>query len=152
AQVTAPRASSPTGFDFTLTPKEEALTNPVLEVPSQAREATVVLPEGLTVNPSLAAGLGSCTLGQYAEESPQSPPSVGCPETSKIGTFTVQSPLFEEVIGGAVYLAEPEDRDNPTLGAENPFDSLLAVYLIARSPARGVLIRVAGKLEPDPST
>jgi hypothetical protein len=152
ARPTNPRASSPSGFDFTLTPKEEALTNPKARVPSQARRAVVTLPEGVTVNPSLAAGLGSCTPQQYAEETAASPLSVGCPENSKIGTFTVQSPLFEETVGGAIYLAEPDDRDTPTPGAENPFDSLLAVYLVARNAARGVLVRVPGRLAPDPVT
>jgi hypothetical protein len=152
AQVTNPRASSPSGFDFTLTPKEEALTNPERNVPSQARTAVVTLPEGITVNPSLAAGLGSCTPQQYAGGTAASPPAVGCPEDSKIGTFTVQSQLFEEPVKGAIYLAEPDDRDTSAPGAENPFDSLLAVYLIARDPARGVLVRVAGKLTPDPVT
>jgi hypothetical protein len=75
---------------------------------------------------------------------------VGCPEDSKIGSFTVQSPLFEETVSGAIYLAQPDDRDTAAPGGENPFNSLLAVYLIARSPARGVLVRVAGKLTPDP--
>lgn len=152
AQVTNPRASSPSGFDFTLTPKEEALTNPRLNVPSQTRRAVVTLPEGITVNPSLAAGLGSCTPQQYAEETPVSPLSLGCPENSKIGTFTVQTPLFEEPVKGAIYLAEPDDRDTSAPGAENPFDALLSVYLIARDAAHGVLVRVAGKLNPDPVT
>lgn len=150
AEATNPRASSPSGFDFTLTPKEEALTEPKRPVPSQARTAVVTLPEGLTLNPSLAAGLGSCKPQQYAEETAASPLSVGCPEDSKIGTFTVQSPLFEETVAGAIYLAEPDDRNTPIPGAENPFDSLLAVYLVARNPARGVLVRVAGRLTPDP--
>jgi hypothetical protein len=152
ARPTNPRASSPSGFDFTFTPKEEALTNPRSRVPSQSRRAVVTLPEGITVNPSLAAGLGSCTPRQYETETAVSPLSVGCPEDSKIGTFTVQSPLFEELVKGAIYLAQPDDRGTPTPGAENPFDSLLAVYLIARNPARGVLVRVAGKLAPDPVT
>ena len=152
AQATNQRASSPSGFDFTLTPKEEALTDPRLSVPSQARKAVVALPEGITVNPSLAAGLGSCSPQQYAEETPTSPLSVGCPENSKIGTFTVQSPLYEDLVKGAIYLAEPDDRNTPTPAAENPFDSLLGVYLVARNAARGVLVRVAGKLVPDPVT
>jgi len=152
AEATTHRASSPSGFNFTLTPKEEALTIPSRLVPSQARRAVATLPEGITVNPSLAAGLGSCTPQQYAEETAASPLSVGCPEDSKIGTFTVQSPLFEETVNGAIYLAEPDDRNTPAPGAENPFDSLLAVYLVARNPARGVLVRVPGELSPDPVT
>jgi hypothetical protein len=148
AQVTNPRASSPSGFDFSLTAPE--LTKKT--VPSQARKVVVTLPEGMTLNPSLAAGLGSCTPAQYAAESAASPPGAACPNDSKIGDFTVRSPLFEDTIGGAIYLAQPDDLATGTAGAENPFDSLLAIYLVAKAPGRGVLVRVAGKLTPDPGS
>ena len=157
--LTNPRASSPSGFDFSLTPKEEALTAPGLDVPSQTRTAVVALPEGMTLNPSLAAGLASCTPGQYAAETATSPIGVGCPEESKIGSFTVQSPLFQEpekpgaveaVLKGGIYLAEPDEPATRTPGAENPFDSLVAIYLIATLPERGVIVKVAGRLDLDP--
>ena len=48
-------------------------------------------------------------------------------------------------------MAEPQDRHNSTPGSENPFDSLLAVYLIAKSADRGILITAPGKLTPDPA-
>jgi hypothetical protein len=152
AQATNPRASSPSGFDFSLTPEEEALTNPDLRVPSQTRKAVVRLPEGMTINPSLAAGLGVCSPAGYAAETATSAPGAGCPDTSKIGTFTVQSQLFEETVKGAIFLAEPDDKTTAQPGAENPFDSLLALYLVAKIPARGVLVKVAGRLTPDPAT
>ena len=149
-QPTNPRASSATGYDFTLTPKEEALTNYKNPVPSQPREAVVSLPEGMTINPSLAAGLGVCTRAGYAAEAASSPPGAGCAENSKIGSFTVKSPLFEETIEGAIFLAEPDDKATSAPGAENPFDSLLALYLVAKSPERGVIVKVAGQLVADP--
>jgi hypothetical protein len=152
AQVTNPRASSPSGFDFSLTPKEEALTNPKLQVPSQARKAVVALPEGVTLNPSLAGGLGSCAPARYAAETAASPPGAGCPNNSKIGSFTVSSPLFEDLVEGAIFLAQPDDPATATPGAENPFDSLLALYLVAKAPARGVLVKVAGRLDADPAS
>jgi hypothetical protein len=149
AQPTNFRASSATGYDFNLTPKEEALTNYKNNVPSQPRTAVVALPEGMTINPSLAAGLGVCTPGGYAAETASSPPGAGCPENSKIGKFTVQSPLFEETIDGAIFLAQPNEGATPTPGAENPFDSLLAIYLLAKSSERGILVKVAGQLQAD---
>ncbi len=145
-QPTLPRASSPTGFDFSLTPKEEALTNPHSRVPSQTRKAVVALPEGITINPSLAAGLESCSPAGYAAETATSPPGAGCPENSKIGSFTVQSPLFEETVKGAIFLSQPDDPTTAAPGAENPFDSLLALYLVAKLPSRGVVVKVAGEL------
>lgn len=152
AQPTNPRASSPSGFDFNLTANEENLVLPTRTTPSQVRRAVVSLPEGMTLNPSLAAGLGSCSAAQYAAETAGSPPGAGCPNKSKIGDFTVQSPLFSETIDGAVFLAEPDDRATPAPGAENPFDSLLALYLVAKAPERGVLVKVAGKLDANPGS
>ncbi len=149
-QPTNPRASSATGYDFSLTPKEEALTNYKNNVPSPPRKAVVSLPEGMTINPSLAAGLGACTPAGYAAETASSPPGAGCPENSKIGKFTVTSPLFEETIEGGIFLAQPDDPATATPGAENPFDSLLALYLIAKAPDRGVVVKVAGRLQADP--
>ena len=152
AQPTNPRASSASGFEFSLTPKEEALTNYRLRVPSQPRRAIVSLPEGMTLNPSVAAGLGVCSPSAYAAETASSPLGAGCPENSKLGSFTVQSPLFTEPIAGAIYLAQPDDRSSAVPAAENPFDSLLALYLIAKAPARGVIVKLAGRLDPDPTS
>jgi hypothetical protein len=142
-QISSSRASSAAGLDFTLTPKEGGLTDFRVPVPSQPRSAIVALPAGMTLNPSLAAGLGVCTPAAYAAESAATPPGQGCPENSKVGSFTVDSPLFPDPIEGAVYLAQPD---------ANPFGSLLALYLVAKSPQRGVLVKVAGKLDADPAT
>jgi hypothetical protein len=148
-QLADRRTSSPSGYEFDLDNDNEALTIPSFRVSSQVRTAVVTLPEGLTINPSLGAGLGYCTPPQYAAEAAFSPPGAGCPNDSKIGDFTVQSPLFDETIEGGIFLAEPDDRATSTPGAENPFDSLLAIYLVAKLPQRGIVIKVAGKVEPD---
>ena len=61
-------------------------------------------------------------------ETATSSPGQGCPNSSKIGTFTLQSPLlveettsFEQLIEGSVYLAAP---------GENPFGALVGIYLV----------------------
>lgn len=151
-RLTTKKASSASGFNFQLSANNEALTIPAFRIPSQVRKATVILPEGVSVNPSVGAGLGICTPVQYAAESATSPQGVACPNAAKIGEFTVQTPLFDETLGGAIYLAEPDDPHTAPHGAENPFDSLLAIYLVAKSPQRGVLIKLAGRLDPDPKT
>ena len=152
AHVTNPRASSPSGFQFSLSPGEVPLTDPADLVPAPVRRAVVRLPEGVTLNPSLAAGLGVCTRARYAAESATSAPGEGCPNQAKIGNFTVRSPLFEDTVDGAVYLAEPDDPFTPGGGFENPFDSLLALYLVAKAPERGVLVKVVGRLGADPGS
>lgn len=151
-RLTNPRTTSPSGYEFGLVNDNEALTNPSFRFPSQVERAVIALPDGVTVNPSVAAGLGVCTPAQYRSEAAASPAGAGCPEGSKIGDFRVQSPLFEETIQGAIFLARPDDRATVRPGAENPFDSLLAIYLVAKLPSRGVVIKVPGKLDPDLSS
>jgi hypothetical protein len=146
------RAASASGFTFRLTNDNGALTETGMRIPSPARKAVVKLPEGVTINPSLGAGLGVCTPAQYAAETATGAPGSGCPNQAKIGDFTVRTPLFERWLEGAIYLAEPDDPATQAGGAENPFDSLLAVYLVAKSAQHGVLIKVAGEILADPGT
>jgi hypothetical protein len=151
-QLTDRKASSASGFQFNLLIDDDALTDPAKRVSSQPRQALVILPEGVSVNPSVGAGLGVCTPAQYGAETAFSTQGQGCPNAAKIGDFTVTTPLFDRQLEGAVYLAHPDDPATATPGAENPFDSLLALYLIARSPQRGILVKVAGKVLADPVT
>jgi hypothetical protein len=142
-RLSNPRASSASGYEFEIAQETTGFTDPERLAASAVRAATVVLPEGVTINPSVGAGLGVCTPAQYAAETPTSVPGQGCPGTSKIGDFTVKSPLFDEKVAGAIFLAQPY---------QNPFGQLIAVYLVAKAPGRGILVKVAGKLEADPST
>ena len=147
ARLNTDRAGSPSGFDFTLRGDEEGLTDPDRRASSQIKKAVIAMPEGMTVNPSLAAGLGVCTPEQYAAETLNPASGAGCPNVSRIGELTVKSPLFEGEMKGGLFLAEPNDPEEA--GEENPFDSLVALYLIAKMPERGVMIRLAGKTIAD---
>jgi hypothetical protein len=142
-QLTNRKASSGTGYVYELENKDQGLTAPSSRVPSQVRTLSVLLPQGTTINPSVGEGLGTCSPGQLAAESAAGPEGTGCPNAAKLGDFTVKTRLFSETLQGALYLARPY---------ENPFGTLLAVYLIARSPERGVLVKVAGRLDPDPAS
>lgn len=150
--LTTKKASSASGFDFRLTNDGSGVTEPTLRAPSPVRGATVALPTGVTINPSVGSGLGVCTPAQYAAETASSAQGQACPSTAKIGEFRLRSPLFEEWLEGAVYVASPDDPTTAAPGAENPFDSLLALYLVAKLPKRGILVRVAGKITADPTT
>ena len=112
----------------------------------------MALPPGTSINASLGEGLGTCSPGQYAAESAFSLQGDNCPNAAKIGQFSVKSPLFEEFLEGAIYLAKPDDPATSTPGAENPFDTLVGVYLVARLPQRGILVKLAGKIVPDKGT
>jgi hypothetical protein len=94
----------------------------------------------MTANPSAAVGQGVCTKAQFDSVSMASP---GCPEDSKLGTATITSPLLEGPLTGSLYLAEPY---------KNPFNSLLATYLVIRNERFGILVTQAGKITPNPVT
>jgi hypothetical protein len=140
AQLSDPRASSPSGYEFHILVNTEGVTDPASNAPTPVRRAAVTLPEGVTINPSVGSGLGVCTAAQYAAETSSSPFGAGCPPESKIGDFRVRTPIVSGPINGSIFLAAPR---------ENPFGSLIAVYLVAKSIERGILVKVAGELKAD---
>jgi hypothetical protein len=143
SQPSAKEAGSASGLNFELSLPDQGLTNPSGITETEPEKIEVALPEGMVVNPSAANGMSGCTPAQYHAESATSTPGQGCPETSKLGSVIAKTPLLEEQLEGSVYLAAPH---------ENPFGSLLALYLIARDPERGILIKQAGEVKTDPNT
>jgi hypothetical protein len=143
ATPTTRLAENPSGLDFELKLADAGLLSPGGTSETQPRTTVVTLPEGVTVNPSLAEGIGVCTPAQYAVEKIDTAPGAGCPEASKLGSVVARSLLVDEAIEGSLYLAAPY---------ENPFDTLTALYMIARAPERGVLVKQAGRVDLDPST
>lgn len=138
-------ANSPTGATFDLK-LPQAETPGTLATPP-LRNATVTLPEGLTVDPSAASGLGACSPAQIGWEGgaptnfTEAAPT--CPKPSRIGSVEVTSPLVPSVLKGSVYLATQY---------ENPFDSLLAGYIVIDDPTTGTIVKIAGKLETNERT
>jgi hypothetical protein len=147
---TIDQASTPSGLDFNLDIADEGLTAPEGLAQPQIKKTVVTLPEGVTVNPSAGEGLGACTPSDYHRETAESAPGAGCPNSSKIGEVTIESPLLSQPVKGSLFLAQPDDPATLTPGAENPFDSLLAIYIVAKLPERGIVIKAAGKVEPNP--
>jgi hypothetical protein len=121
---------------------------------SDIKGVKVTLPQGVTINPSQAEGLGVCSPAQYesTELSFFPTPGKGCPDNSKIGSVEVHTQLLDETIPGDVYIAQQDDPATSQHGAENPFDSLLAIYIVLHEPQRGILIRLPGKVETDEAT
>ncbi|HVQ58561.1 MAG TPA: hypothetical protein VMS60_06595 [Solirubrobacterales bacterium] len=138
-------AESAAGLGFQLNLPNQGLLNPKEGAVTETEpEATVLrLPAGLTANPAVVNGLAVCTPAQYDAATEISGPSQGCPTSSKVGTLVAHSPLLEEAIEGSIYVAAPHD---------NPFDSLLALYIVAKAPGRGVLVKQAVEVQPDPLT
>ena len=136
-------ADSASGLGFELKLPNQGLLTPGGIAETEPEKTEVTLPQGVTVNPSAANGIGVCTPAQYKTASTESSPGQGCPESSKLGTVVAKTPLLEEPIEGSVYLAAPHD---------NPFGSLVALYILARAPERGILIKQAGEVRLDPGT
>jgi hypothetical protein len=144
AQLSTDDAESPSGLAFNLDVPDPGIGNPDGIAVSDMKKAVVTLPEGVTANPSQAEGLVGCSEAALARETATSAPGVGCPEASKIGSIEAESPLLEEeVLKGGLYIAEP---------FENPFDTLIALYMTVKSPKLGVNVVLKGKVEPDPKT
>ncbi len=153
AQPSTRSAESPTGLDVSLlVPQTWSSAGQFTIATSTLKSTTVALPEGMTANPSLAAGLGACSPAQYAAETPSSLPGEGCPPESKVGSIEIETPLLAEKIPGAIYIATPYDNPFPEPEAGYPHGSLLALYVVAKDPERALLIKVAGKITPNPVT
>ncbi len=144
---------------------QTAALNPAGLAESSLRDTTVTLPQGVAINPAGGDGLEACTsepaalaagalgspgdqIGYKGQEelnkeyepgvkwntfTPElasllAPGSNFCPNGSKVGTVKIKTPLLEHELEGAVYLAA---QDN------NPFESLVAMYIVAEDPYSG---------------
>lgn len=143
-QPTSSQAETGSGLGVELSPLSlSGFENPVLPVEAALKKTRVTLPEGITINPSQAEGLGVCSKADFARETASSLPNEGCPETSKIGSAVGESPLIDKPVEGSLYVAKPYD---------NPFGSLIALYFVFKVPSRGVIVKLPAKVEPDPQT
>ncbi len=141
-----PAASTPTGLTVGVHVPQTVAVNPTGLAPSDLRNTTVTLPAGIQISPAGAGGLEACSLEQIALEKDSSPT---CPNAAKIGTVEIKTPLLPEALEGAAYLAAPQNFAGPL---ENPFGSLVALYIVAEDPKAGVVVKFAGKVTMDPVT
>lgn len=138
-QPSTKQAESASGLDVEITSSTEGLEDPDGISQAHLKRATVTLPPGMSVNPASADGLAACTQAQLGMVNgvPNNEP-VQCPDASKIGTVELKTPILEETLTGNVYLAKQGD---------NPFGTLLGLYVVAESKERGVLIKIPGKVQ-----
>jgi hypothetical protein len=141
-----------TGMDVNVDFPNNGLLDKEALAESMTQKAVVTLPEGVTINPSVGEGLGFCTPDQYKREDTFTTEGEGCPGDSKIGTLHLESPLINEALDGSVYLAQQDNPETTQHGAENPFDTDVALYLVMRNPIVGVMVKQALKVIPDPKT
>jgi Domain of unknown function DUF11 len=145
-QPTTGRGESPTGLNVTI---HQPQNNNYEELSTaNLKDVKVTLPSGVALNPSAGNGLGACSNAQIGyqpfdgkirfTEAPQT-----CPDSAKLGTLEVNTPLLNEKLPGTIYLAKP---------FENPFGNLTAIYLAIESPKLGIIVKLGGKVELDPKT
>jgi hypothetical protein len=132
ANPTTSAADSPSGLDLKMTapqPMSEATT------PSPIRSASLTLPAGFTINPDAADGQSACSDGEasFGSEAP-----AACPDSAKIGTFTVGSPALDGPLEGSIYFGQPKPNDQYRL------------FLIA--DGFGIHAKLLGSVRPDPVT
>lgn len=130
------RAAEPAGYSFVLRIPQSDNPNAIGQ--AHLKRAVVTLPTGVSVSPSAADGLGACAAERIRLGTADEP---NCPDASKVGSVEIDTPLLEEPMTGAVYLARPRS---------NPFNTLLALYLVARGP--GVVVKLPGRVDANPAT
>ena len=136
-------ADAPSGLDFNLHIPQNL--DPDGLTTAHLRDAVVKLPEGMTINPPSADVLDSCSLEQVGISGggvPNGNPA-SCPDASILGKAVVKTPSLDHPLPGTVYLAKQN---------ENPFGSTFAMYVVLDDPETGLRIKLAGRIEPDPST
>jgi hypothetical protein len=140
-------ADSPTGLQFNLhVPQTEDFEDTAT---ANFKDVKVTLPDGLVVNPSSANGQAACSpteigLTTQVGEAPHfTEDPAACPDAAKLGSVEVNTPLLDHPLEGAVYLARPFD---------NPFGSLLALYIAVDDARTGVVAKLAGEVAADPRT
>ncbi len=101
---------------------------------SNQRDTTVVLPEGLVLNPGRASGLVACPLDEDGVGQ-EGPPR--CPAASQVGTATVLTPLLAEPLEGKVYVVESQPPD---------------VKLLIALAGQGIEVKLVGDVHLNTST
>jgi hypothetical protein len=150
-------ASTPTGLNVDVHVPQDSVTCGSCLAESNVKGIEVALPEGVAVNPAGGDGLQACGEGLvgflpgesappeslHFTATPKFPEAIEpginmCPNASKIGEVTIHSPLLPptQPIKGFVYLASQN---------ENPFGSLIALYLVAQDPVSGFLFKAVGE-------
>jgi hypothetical protein len=152
-------ASTPTGLDVSVTVPQTTTLKAGEPAEADVRDTTVTLPDGVVLSPSAANGLEACSesqvgftgVNQATQTNEFNTAPVACPDGSKVGTVTIRTPLLSHELEGGVYLASPAPNGTSEPG-RNPFDSLVALYIVAEDPVSGVLVKLAGEGHVDERT
>ncbi len=127
-------ADTPAGLTTEIKIPQEGLTSPEGLATSNLRDGTVVLPEGMVLNPGRASGLATCPLEEDGVDQ-EGPPR--CPSASQVGTAVISTPVLPEPLEGKVYVLESQPPD---------------VKLLVAIAGQGVEVKIVGDVHLNTST
>jgi hypothetical protein len=141
---TASAADSPSGLHLAL-----GLAG-VGEPGAELSRIALTLPPGFALDLSFANRHQGCSAAQVGLTSAPgatpvefAPSRPECPDASRLGTIEVEPTDFGHPLTGVVYLASQ---------GQNPFGSLLALYVVVEEPMAAVFVKLAGNLAVDART
>ena len=157
--------STPTGLRVDVKVPQQGTVQSEALGEADIEDTTVTLPQGVLASPSAANGLQACSqaqigyLGPGASADPLAPGTseplqfssekAACPNASKVGTVRIKTPLLSEELDGALYLATPAPQGET---GQNPFNTLIALYIVAESQTLGLRVKLAGEGQLNPAT
>ena len=152
---------SPSGLNVDLRiPQDESIEG---RAEADLKKTVVSLPAGIAISPSAANGLGACPaegpggFNLHEEETETNgekhSPRGHCPDSSKIGTVEVLTPLLEKPLAGSVFIAQPKCGGTGQPGCTEESASngeLFGLYLEVEG--QGAIVKLAGTVSANPST
>jgi hypothetical protein len=167
------QADTPSGYEVTLKLPQAPDVFGAPATP-ELRNASITLPPGLSLSPSLASGpnsLEGCTSAQvdllgteigeghiggngspYDDGMTHASPG-HCPAKSQVGDAELTTPLLEEPLRGHVFVAAPSCGGAGQVGcteASAQNGELFGVYL--ELAGEGVIVKLRGNIDADPSS
>jgi hypothetical protein len=127
-------ADTPAGLTVEVKVPQEGLLSTEGVSTSNIKNTTVTLPRGVVINPGQAAGLAACQSSEDGVGT-EGPPS--CPNSSKVGTDEIETPLLTHALKGNVYVLQ-----------SNPPN----LKLLVAASGEGVNLKLVGNVHLDEAT
>ena len=167
------QADEPSAYDVDLKVPQKSLFEE--SATPDLKDATVTLPAGVSISPSVADGLGVCQehgpegidipesrsgheAGEGETIGPDGLPHMTpghCPAASTLGTVQITTPLLPAPVTGHVFLAAPKcgGASQPACTEASATNGeLYGLYIEAEDRAAGVIVKIPGIVEADPVT
>jgi hypothetical protein len=139
-EPTGTQASAPTGVDVRVSLPQ--LDSPYGLAEADLKKAVVTMPDGMTINPSAADGLGGCSDAQFGIGTSQ---PAACPDDSKLGSVSLHTPLLPHAVEGGIYVLSQRSSD-PASG------EMVRIGIELREDSEGVDVKLLGHVSVNPVT